>query len=211
VSLSVGTIKLAFITQNNHVYEYTAESLTPEVLLNVKSPYRRQKRDSIIRSLFRRPYTGIEIPAINIIIFLPTTSIIFYFLSSYLLTILLTFFYLFATVLITYYFLTFLRPHRLFIIFLPSCDHIDYFLLSYLFALRLSRLFYFPYDHIDYFLSFYFLAIISTISYLLIFLRLYRLSIIDIHIVDLSKITYTRSANQNRARFVMPRYNKLFS
>jgi hypothetical protein len=108
VLLSTGTIKLAFITQNNHVYEYTAEGLTPEMSLNVRSPYRRQKRDLlIIRLSFRRPYTRIEIPAINTIIFFPTISIIFY-LS------------------------TFSRSHQLFLIFLSSCDYIDYFLISYL-------------------------------------------------------------------------------
>ena len=39
VLLNVRIIKLTFITQNNYVYKYTAESLTPKVLLNVKSPY----------------------------------------------------------------------------------------------------------------------------------------------------------------------------
>jgi hypothetical protein len=134
VLLSAKIIKLASITQNNHVYEYTAEGLTLKVLLNIRSPYRRQKRDlSIIRSSFRRfLYTGIEIPAINIITFLPTISTISYFL-------------------------TFLR-----------CDYIDYLT---------------------------FLTITSTISYLFAFLRPYRLSTTDIYIVNLSKITYTRSAN----------------
>jgi hypothetical protein len=166
------------------------------MLLNVKSPYRRQKRDFlIIRSLFRRPYTEIEIPAINIITFLPTISTTSYFLFSYLLAILSTFSYLFATVSIIYYFFTFLRPYRLFIIFLPSCDHIDYFLFFYFLALRLYRLSYLPYDYIDYFLPFYFLAIISTIFYLLTFLRSHRLPITDIYIVNLSKTTHTRSAN----------------
>jgi hypothetical protein len=78
--------------------------------LNVKSPYRRQKRDlSIIRSSFRRPHTRIEIPATKIITFLPTTSP-------------------------TSYLPTFLRPHRPLPTFLPSCDHIDHFLPSYLLA-----------------------------------------------------------------------------
>jgi hypothetical protein len=75
--------------------------------LNIKNPYRRQKRDfSIIRSSFRRSlYTGIEIPAINIITFLPIIPIIPYlptFLRSHRLL------------------LTFLRSHRLFLNFLPS-------------------------------------------------------------------------------------------
>jgi hypothetical protein len=138
MSLNAKTTKLASITQNNHVYEHTAEGPTPKVSLNVRSPYRRQKRDlSIIRSLFRRPlYTGIEILAINIITFLPTTSTTSYFLPSYL------------------------------------------------------------------------LAIISTTSYLPAFLRPHRLPTTDIHIVDLSKTTHTRSANQNRAKFAMPRHDK---
>jgi hypothetical protein len=69
VSLSTGITKLAFITQNNHVYEYTAEGPTSKVLLNVRSPYRRQKRDlSIIRLLFRRSYTRVEVFAIISII-----------------------------------------------------------------------------------------------------------------------------------------------
>jgi hypothetical protein len=208
--LSTETIKLASITQNNHVYEYTAEGPTPEVSLNIRSPYRRQKRDlSIIRSLFQRSlYTGIEIPAINTITFLPTTSTISYFLPSYFLATLSTFSYLLATASTIYYLLTFLRPHRLFITFLPSCDHIDYFLLSYLLALRLYRLSYLPYDYIGYFLPSYLLAITSTTSYLPAFLRPYRLPTTDIHIVDLSKTTHTRSANQNRARFAMPRHGK---
>jgi hypothetical protein len=75
-----------------------------KILLNVRSPYRRQKRDfSIIRSLFRRSlYTGIEISAINIITFLPTT-----------IPYLPTFLRLYRL------FLTFLRSHRLFSNFLP--------------------------------------------------------------------------------------------
>jgi hypothetical protein len=128
--------------------------------LNVKNPYRRQKRDlSIVRSSFRRPlYTGIEILTINIITFLPTTSII-----SYL--------------------FIFLRPYRLLPIFLSSYDHIDYFLPSC--------------DHIDYFLPFcdhidYFL-----ISYLLTFLRLYRLL----------NNPYSLSQSEH-AGFTMLRHNK---
>jgi hypothetical protein len=109
MSLSARITKLMFITQNNHVYEYTAEGPTPEVLLNIRSPYRRQKRDfSIIRSSFRRSlYTGIEIFAINTTTFLPITSTIFYLL---------------AIISITFYLST----------FLPSYDHIDYSLISYL-------------------------------------------------------------------------------
>jgi hypothetical protein len=57
MSLNAKTTKLASIMQNNHVYEYTAEGPTPKVSLNVRSPYRRQKRDSIIRLSFRRPHT----------------------------------------------------------------------------------------------------------------------------------------------------------
>jgi hypothetical protein len=197
MSLNTRIIKLASITQNNHVYEHTAESLTPKVLLNVKSPYRRQKRDfSIIRLLFRRfLYTGIEILAINTIIFLPTTSTISYFLPFYFLAISSIFSYLFTTASIISYlpiflshywlFFTFLRPHRLFLIFLSSCDRL------------------FPT-----FLFSYFLPITSTISYLSIFLRSYRLPTTDIHIVNLSKTIHTRLTNQNRARFVMPKHNK---
>jgi len=99
VSLSAGTTKLASITQNNHVYEHTAEGPTPEVSLNVRSPYRRQKRDlSIIRSSFRRPHTGIEVPTI-----IPTT------LPSFRSHPLLP---------------TFLRSTTSY--FLPCCDHTDY-------------------------------------------------------------------------------------
>jgi hypothetical protein len=109
--LNTGITKFTSITQNNYVYEHTAEGPTPEVSLNIRSPYRRQKRDlSIIRLSFRRPYTRIEIPAVNIITFLPTTLTISYFF-------------------------TFLRLYRLFPIFLPSCDHIDYFLPFYLLAI----------------------------------------------------------------------------
>jgi hypothetical protein len=132
VLLSTGIIKLAFITQNNHVYEYTAESPTSEVLLNVRSPYRRQKRDfSIIRLLFRRLYTGIEIPAINIITFFPITSTISYF--STFLRCDYTDYLIFLTIIsIISYFFTFLRLYRLFSIFLPSCGHIDYLLSTYI-------------------------------------------------------------------------------
>ena len=110
MSLNTEIIKFASITQNNYVYEYTAEGPTPEMLLNVRSPYRRQKRDfSIIRSSFRRSlYTGIEIPAINTIIFFSITSTI-----SYLLTTIPTISYFFT--------------------FLLSCDHIDYSLTFYFF------------------------------------------------------------------------------
>jgi hypothetical protein len=146
--LNIRTIKLASITQNNHVYKHTAEDPTPKVLLNIRSPYRRQKRDlSIIRLSFRRPlYTGIEIPAINITTFLPTTLTTSYlptflrshrllpnFLPFYLLAIdyfLLS--YLLATTSTTSYLPTFLRSHRPLPTFLPFCDHIDYFLTSYL-------------------------------------------------------------------------------
>ena len=132
MSLNVRTIKLASITQNNHVYEHTAEGLTPEILLNIRSPYRRQKRDlSIIRSSFRRPHIKIEIPAIILSLpfsrshrlfptFLLSCDHIDYFLSFYLLTITST---------ISYFF-TFLRSYRLFPIFLPSCGHTDYNLYS---------------------------------------------------------------------------------
>jgi hypothetical protein len=102
------------------------------VSLNIRSPYRRQKRDFlIIRLSFRRPYTGIEISAI-----IPTTSYfspdhIDYFLSSYLFAITLITSY-FPTFLSHYrLFLTFLRPHRLFLTFLSFCDHIDYILPFY--------------------------------------------------------------------------------
>jgi hypothetical protein len=129
--LNTGTTKLAFITQNNYVYEHTAENLTPKISLNIKSPYRRQKRDSIIRLSFRRFHTEIEIPAINIITFLPITLITFYFpiflrcdYTDYLtfLTTILTISYLF----------TFLRSYRLFLIFLLSCGYIDYLLPTYI-------------------------------------------------------------------------------
>jgi hypothetical protein len=127
--LNARIIKLASITQNNHVYEYTAEGPTPKVLLNVKSPYRRQKRDSIIRSSFRRPYTRIEIPAINTIISLPTILI-----TSYLLPIISSTSYL---------------PT-----FLPSCDHTDYFLSYYLLTITSTTsylLTFLPFcEHTDY-------------------------------------------------------------
>jgi hypothetical protein len=132
VSLSAGTTKLASITQNNHVYEHTAEGPTPEMSLNVRSPYRRQKRDSIIRSSFRRSHTGIEVFTI--------ISITLPFFRSY--PLLPIFFYFFATISIISYlsiflphyrfFLTFLRPYRLFPTFLPSYDHIDYLLSIYI-------------------------------------------------------------------------------
>jgi hypothetical protein len=192
--LNIGIIKLIFITQNNHVYEHTAEGPTPEMLLNVRSPYRRQKRDLIIRSSFRRSYTGIEIFAINIITFLPTISTISYFPTflrcdyiDYLTFLTITSTISYLSIFLLYYrlFFTFLRSHRLFSIFLLSCDRLLFtFLPSYLFPT------------------------ILTISYFPTFLRLHRLSTTDIHIVDLSKTTYTRSANQNRARFAMPRYGK---
>jgi hypothetical protein len=146
VLLNAKITKLTFITQNNHVYEYTAEGLTPEVLLNIRSLYRRQKRDlSIIRLLFRRSYTGIEIFTINIITFLPTTSITFYLFiflrstTSYFPTFLRstisylpTFLRSTISYLLTFlrsiisYLLTFLRSHRLFPTFLSFCDHTDY-------------------------------------------------------------------------------------
>jgi hypothetical protein len=131
VLLSTEIIKLASITQNNHVYEYTAEGPTPEVLLNIRSPYRRQKRDSIIRSSFQRLYTGIEIPAINTIIFLLTTSTISYFFTflRYDYTDYLTFLTITSTI---SYFSTFLRSHRLLPTFLPSYGHIDYLLPTYI-------------------------------------------------------------------------------
>jgi hypothetical protein len=133
MSLNIKTIKLASITQNNHVYEYTAEDPTPKMLLNIRSPYRRQKRDSIIRLSFRRSYTGIEILAINIITFLPTISTISYFSTflRYDYTDYFTFFTIISTI---SYLPIFLRLYRLFPTFLPSCDHIDYFLSSYLLA-----------------------------------------------------------------------------
>jgi hypothetical protein len=178
------------------------------VSLNIRSPYRRQKRDSIIRLSFRRSYTGIEISAINTITFLPTTSTISYF-STFLRydhTDYLIFFSITSTTFLPSYdwlfpisylftflphyrlFLTFLRPRRLFPIFLPFCD----------------RLF-------STFLPSYLLPTTSTTSYFPTFLRSHRLPAIDIHIVDLSKTTHTRSANQNRARFAMPRHSKSFS
>jgi hypothetical protein len=129
--LNTKTTKLASITQNNHVYEHTAEGPTPEMSLNVRNPYRRQKRDSIIRSSFRRPHTGIEIPAINTITFLPTTSTISYFPTflRYDYTDYLTFFTTISTI---SYLLTFLRLHRLLPTFLPFCGHIDYLLPTYI-------------------------------------------------------------------------------
>jgi hypothetical protein len=157
--------------------------------LNVRSPYRRQKRDSIIRSSFRRPHTGIEVSTI-----IPTTlpssrshrllptflrSTISYLFTtssttSYLLATSSTSSYLLATVSTISYLPTFLRSYQLLPYFLPS----------------------------------YLLATTSTISYLFTFLRSHRLPAINIHIVNLSKITHTRSANQNRAGFTMPRHGK---
>jgi hypothetical protein len=129
--LSTGIIKLASITQNNHVYEHTAEGLTSEVSLNIRSPYWRQKRDSIIRSSFRRPYTGIEIPTINTITFLSITSTIFYF-STFLRCDYTDYLIFLTTISTISYFPTFLRSYRLFFIFLLSCGHIDYLLPTYI-------------------------------------------------------------------------------
>jgi hypothetical protein len=131
VLLSTEITKLASITQNNHVYEHTAEGPTPEILLNIRSPYRRQKRDSIIRLSFRRPHTGIEIPAINIITFLPITSTISYF-STFLRCDHTDYLIFFTTISTISYFSTFLRLYRLFPIFLPSYGHIDYLLPTYI-------------------------------------------------------------------------------
>jgi hypothetical protein len=162
--LNIGITKLAFITQNNHVYEHTAENPTLKVSLNVRSPYRRQKRDSIIRLLFRQSYTGIEILAINIITFFPIISIISYFLTF--LRCDHTDYFTFLTIISTISYLpTFLRSHRLFPIFLLSCVTI---IPTILFSLRPYRLFliFLPScDHIDYFLPFCFLAAISTTYY----------------------------------------------
>jgi hypothetical protein len=114
--LSVRIIKLASITQNNHVYEHTAEGPTPEVSLNVRSPYRRQKT---------RPFDN-QIIILTIFVYrnrntcdqhhyLPPDYIDYFLLS-----------YLFAITPTISYLSTFLRSHRLFPTFLPSYDHTDY-------------------------------------------------------------------------------------
>jgi hypothetical protein len=156
--LSARITKLAFITQNNHVYEHTAEGPTPEILLNVRSPYRRQKRDlSIIRLLFRRSlYTGIEIFAIIstilpfsrphrlpyylfaidyflFLIFLPFCHITDFFLASCdRIDYFLSFYFLAIDYSLSFYLFIFFRSYRLFLIFLPFYDHIDYLLPTYI-------------------------------------------------------------------------------
>jgi hypothetical protein len=156
MSLSARITKLAFITQNNHVYEYTAEDPTPKVSLNIRSPYRRQKRDfSIIRLSFRRPYwnrnTCDYIDYLTFLPITPTTSYLFIFLPYHR------------------FLPTFLRSHQLFPTFLLSCDHTDYFLISYLPTFlrshRLFPIFLSSCDHIDYFLPSYLLAITSITRY----------------------------------------------
>jgi hypothetical protein len=104
------------------------------MLLNVRSPYRRQKRDSIIRSLFRRPYTGIEILTIipTILPFFRSHRLLLTFLPS---CHIIDFFLPFCDYI--NYFLLSSRSHRLFLIFLPSCD-------------RLFPVFLFFCDHTDY-------------------------------------------------------------
>jgi hypothetical protein len=99
--------------------------------LNIRSPYRRQKRDSIIRLSFRRSYIGIEILAINIITFLLIISTISYFPTFLRCDYIdyLTFLTITSTI---SYFSTFLRSYRLFSIFLPSCGYIDYLLPIYI-------------------------------------------------------------------------------
>jgi hypothetical protein len=152
VLLSARTIKLASITQNNYVYEHTAEGPTPEVLLNIRSPYRRQKRDlSIIRSSFRRPHWNRNTcDYTDYLTFLPITSTTLLPSCDWLLP--------------TSYLPTFLRSHPLFPIFLPFCDYIHYFLPFYLLATA-STTSYLPPDHIDYFLPSYLLAATSTTYY----------------------------------------------
>jgi hypothetical protein len=184
--LNAEIIKLAFITQNNHVYEYTAESPTLKVLLNVRSPYRRQKRDlSIIRSLFRRPYWNRNTcNHTDYLIFLPTTSTTL--LSFYDWLFLIYYFLPSCDYIDHSLFFTFLRSHRLFLTFLPTistifyflpfCDHIDYFLLfTFLRSHRLFPIFLSFCDYIDYFLPFCFLAAISTTYYR----HIYRWSLED--------------------------------
>jgi hypothetical protein len=106
----------------------------------------------------------------------------FYFLFSYFLAILSTFSYLFATASTISYFLIFLLYYRFFLTFLRS-----YWLFP-IFLFFCDRLF-------PTFLFSYFLSITLIISYFSIFLRSYRLPVIDIYIVNLSKITHTRLAN----------------
>jgi hypothetical protein len=164
MSLNTGTTKLASITQNNHVYEYTAESPTPEILLNVRSPYRRQKRDlSIIRLSFRRPHIRIEIPTIisTILSFfrlyrlLPTFLSFYHIIDSFLFScdridyFLLS--YLFATILTISYLSIFLLYYRLFLTFLRSYRLFPIFF-TFLRLYRLYPTFLFFYGHIDYFL-----------------------------------------------------------
>jgi len=89
---------------------------------------------------------------------------------------------------------TFLLSCHIIDFFLPSCDRIDYFLPSYLLAIT-STTSYLPTFLRPHRLLLTFFPTISTTSYLPIFLRSHRLPAIDIHIVDLSKTTHTRSAN----------------
>jgi hypothetical protein len=128
------------------------------MLLNIRSPYRRQKRDlSIIRSSFRRSHWNrntcdhtdyLTFLSITSITLLPSYDrLLFTFLPSsrphrLLLTLLPTTTFLPSCDRLLFTFLpssrphrlllTFLRPHRLLPTFLPSYDHIDYFLTSYL-------------------------------------------------------------------------------
>ena len=87
--LSAGTIKLAFITQNNYVYEYTVQKPTPEVSLNVRNPYRRQKRTLLITDphfddLISESKTSTVNTHYIIIILLPTFYLLTYLLPTYL-------------------------------------------------------------------------------------------------------------------------------
>jgi hypothetical protein len=133
MSLNIKIIKFASITQNNHVYEHTAESPTLKVSLNVRSPYRRQKRDFlIIRSSFRRSHIGIEIFTINIPTILPFSRLYRLFFTFLLSCDYIAYFlpfYLFATISPIFYFFT----------FLSFCDRLP----SYLFA-TISPIFYLP-------------------------------------------------------------------
>jgi hypothetical protein len=167
MSLSVKIIKLAFITQNNHVYEHTAEGPTLKVLLNVRNPYRRQKRDlSIIRSLFRRSYWNRNTcDHTDYFTFLPITSTTLLPSCDWLLpTSYLPTFLPHHRLL-----LTFLRLHPLLLTFLFSCDRLlPTFLSSYLLTISSTPSYLLA---IDYSLSSYLLTFLPYYRLLLTFLR----------------------------------------
>ena len=152
--LSTGITKLTSITQNNHVYEYTAEGPTPEISLNVRNPYRRQKRDfSIIRSSFRRFYRNWNTcDYTDYLTFFPTTSTTLLLFCDWLLPT--SYFTIFLR-LTTFYFLPSYLLATISTTFYLSRDYTDYFLSFYLLAIDYFLPFYFSPDRIDYFLLYF--------------------------------------------------------